>query len=79
MYIYHELAYVSGRGVPFRAFEWFNICIVLQIDQCRYFITAYNNTYVISLICTTIHTHLVDSIHVQVIHRYTYLADLDII
>ena len=25
------------------ALLWYDICIVLQIDQCRYFITVWNN------------------------------------
>ena len=27
------------------ALPWYNICIVLQIDQCRYFITVFNNIH----------------------------------
>ena len=27
------------------ALPWYNISIVLQIDQCRYFITVFNNIH----------------------------------
>ena len=34
--------------VVFAPVTWYNICIVLQIDQCRYFIIVYKqNLYVI--------------------------------
>ena len=29
------------------ALPWYNICIVLQIDQCRYFIIVFNNIHML--------------------------------
>ena len=29
------------------AVPWYNICIDLQIDQCRYFIIAFNNIHML--------------------------------
>ena len=62
----------TGWGINFRAFQWYNICNVLQFDQCRYFMTIFYNT----LKCTTINKPPVDPIHVQVIYTcsYTYLV-----
>ena len=48
------------------AFPWYHIFIVLQIDQCRYFITVFITMYIRYMTDMYGNTHIADTIHAHV-------------
>ena len=64
-------------GSAVAALPWYNICIVLQVDQCRYLITVLT-TFIHYMTEMHINRHIVDQIYMHMFkfiyrsYRYTY-------
>ena len=43
--VYMIYMHLHVEALPRGLLQWYNICIVLQIDQCKYSIAVFNNIH----------------------------------